>query len=107
MDGPLGNAAINDVDLRVAASLGKRDRSAASCQGSTPKRANADRTLSCMPLLLFPPIVAVRKPSNSGLKVKAEAGRATSSPNAMTAIERQGQAAARVALGAVHATHRG
>jgi hypothetical protein len=53
-DGPSGNVAINDASLLMAASPGNRVKSAASCQGSTSNRANAERTLSIIPFLSSP-----------------------------------------------------
>ena len=61
VDGASGSAAIKDVNLWFAAFLGIRVNSAASCQGSTSDRANAERTLSTMPFFS----------SSTGAKTKA------------------------------------
>src|ERR1700689_3105382 len=50
-DGPAGRAASSEANFRVAASPGNRANAAASSQGSTSRRASADRTLSSIPLL--------------------------------------------------------
>jgi hypothetical protein len=63
-DGPSGSAAINEVNLSVAAPPGNRANLAASCQGSTSKRANAERTLIGIPFLSSP-TGANRKSLNS------------------------------------------
>ena len=59
-----GSAAINPANLRVALARDIRAKLAASCQGSISSRANAERTLSRVPL---PPssTEAYRKSSNS------------------------------------------
>jgi hypothetical protein len=62
--GPGGSAAIMPANFRVAASAGNRASVAACSQGSTFRRARAERTLSCIPLLSSP-IGANRKLSNS------------------------------------------
>ena len=62
--GPGGSAAIIPANFRVAASAGNSASVAACSQGSTFRRARAERTLSCIPLLSSP-IGANRKLSNS------------------------------------------
>jgi hypothetical protein len=62
--GPGGSAAIIRANFRVAASAGNKASVAACSQGSTFRRARAERTLSCIPLLSSP-IGANRKLSNS------------------------------------------
>jgi hypothetical protein len=59
-----GSASIKEVNLSIAVLPGNRARSAASSQGSTSSRANADRTLRGMPYLSSP-TGANRKASNS------------------------------------------
>jgi hypothetical protein len=63
-DGPGGRAAIRQANSRVAASAGNRASVAACSQASTSRRAKAERTLRCIPLLSSP-IGANRKSSNS------------------------------------------
>src|SRR5208337_627228 len=64
VDGASGSAAIRDVNLWLVAALGIRANSVASRHGSTPIRANAERTLSTMPFFSSP-IGANRKALNS------------------------------------------
>lgn len=71
-DGPSGSAAINEANLSVAVSLGNCASLAASCQGSTSSRANAERTLSSISFLSSP-IGANRKSLNSDPRKEAEA----------------------------------
>ena len=63
--GARGSASISSVNRAAAASLGIRARLVASCQGSTLRRANAERTLSPVPFRSSP-IDAPRNLSNSG-----------------------------------------
>src|ERR1700722_15007701 len=58
-----GSAAINEVNLWVAVSSGRRANSAASSQGSMSRRASTVRTLSNIPFLSSL-IGANRKASN-------------------------------------------
>ena len=60
-----GSASISSVNRAAAASLGISARLVASCQGSTLRRANAERTLSPVPFRSSP-IDAPRNLSNSG-----------------------------------------
>ena len=64
VDGASGSASIKDVNLSSAAWLGICASSAASSQGSRPKRARAERTLSSIPFFSSP-MGAKRKASNS------------------------------------------
>ena len=67
-----GSAAIKEVNLSIAVLPGNRARSAASCQGSTSSRANAERTLSSIPFLSSP-TGANRKASNSDPSLGSDA----------------------------------
>jgi hypothetical protein len=70
--GRSGSAAINEVIFSVAASADMRENLAASAQGSTSDRANAERTLSSIPFFSSP-IGANRKASNSDRRRETEA----------------------------------
>src|ERR1700751_2530144 len=65
-DDPSGNAAISEANLRVEVFPGNRASSAASSQGSTSRRANAERTLSGVPFLSSP--IVANRTSTSDLR---------------------------------------
>ena len=67
-----GNCAINEANLCTAGLFGSADSSAAIAQGSTFRRASAERTLSGISSLSVP-MGAYRKSSYSGLKNESDA----------------------------------
>ena len=70
----VGYGAINKANLWIASACGRRANSSAACQGSTSKRASAERTLTSIPFLSSP-IGANRKLSNSDPRGTSEVQR--------------------------------